>query len=137
MSKNFEMLRDLRVNLSVEAAAPVYDAPGLGTIPETEVRGARSGPAQEKWTAREYAVAAVSENQLAREEASKLVHNLFLSPGNISNRVVVFAAIDSGNGQPRQFSRRANAGWASGSASLSCGCKLANSLVAASVQSEQ
>jgi capsular exopolysaccharide synthesis family protein len=101
VSKNFEMLRDLRVNLSAEAAAPVYDAPGLGTIPETEVRGARRGPAQEKWTAREYAVAAVSENQLAREEASKLVHNLFLSPGNISNRVVVFAAIDSGNGCSR------------------------------------
>ncbi|HTC41438.1 MAG TPA: CpsD/CapB family tyrosine-protein kinase [Candidatus Acidoferrales bacterium] len=101
MSKNFEMLRDLRVNLSAEAAAPVYDAPGLGSIPDTEVRDAKSRLAQDKWTAREYAVSAVGENQLAREEASKLVHNLFLSPGNISTRVVIFAAIDSGNGCSR------------------------------------
>lgn len=101
MSKNFEMLRDIRVNLSAEAVAPVYDAPGLGSIPETEVRDTKSHAAQEKWTAREYAVAPVRESQLAQEEACKLVHNLFLSPSNVSNRVVVFAAIDSGNGCSR------------------------------------
>ena len=81
MSKNFEMLRDLRVNLfGGEAAAPVYDAPGLGSVPETEVRDANNPATQEKWTAREYVVSPLSENQLAREEASKLVHNLFCRP---------------------------------------------------------
>jgi capsular exopolysaccharide synthesis family protein len=101
VSKSFEMLRDLRVTLSSEAAAPVYDAPGLGTILDPEVHQAKGRTTQEKWTAREYAVSAMSENQLAREEASKLVHNLFFSPGNISNRAVVFAAIDAGSGCSR------------------------------------
>lgn len=100
MSKNFELLRELHVNLSSEAA-PAYAAPDLGSIPDTEANSAKARAAQEKWNAREWVAAQIDESPLIREEGLKLAHNLFLAPGNASNHVVVFAAVDSGNGCSR------------------------------------
>jgi protein-tyrosine kinase len=101
VSKNFEMLRDLQIGLSPEAA-PAYAAPGVGSVLDAEelkegkVRSAEGQRAASKW-----ASATGDDSLLAQEEARKLVHNIFLTPGNTSHRVVVFAAIDSGNGCSR------------------------------------
>lgn len=100
MSKNFELLRELQVNLSPEPA-PAYAIPGLGSVSESTLKQAKAPAVVRKRSASKSPIAALDESPLAREEALKLVHNVFLAPGENAPRIVVFAAIDSGNGCSR------------------------------------
>jgi Mrp family chromosome partitioning ATPase len=101
VSKNFELLRDLQIGISSEAA-PAYVAPGVGDVTEVpQVAPAKIGPVEDKKTAVYWAASSSNDCALMREEARKLVHNVFLASDDAAHQVVVFAAVDSGNGCSR------------------------------------
>lgn len=101
MSKNFELLRDLQIGIPSEAA-PAYVAPGVGEVTAgPEVAPAKVHPVEDKKTAVHWAASSPNDNALAQEEARKLVHNIFLASDDALHQVVVFAAVDSGNGCSR------------------------------------
>lgn len=69
---------------------------GVGSTTEAEERT--------RWAARDKELSAGTEacgRPMAWEESLKLVQRLFLTPGQASCKVVMFAAIDSGNGCSR------------------------------------
>jgi protein-tyrosine kinase len=100
VSKNFELLRELKIGAGAEAA-PAYVGPDVGgSIPEGAAAPAVR-PIEDKRTAANWVASSLNESLLAQEEARKLVHNIFLSSEDKPNRVVVFAAVDSGNGCSR------------------------------------
>lgn len=97
MSKNFELLQQLHIDVDA-GVLPPFMPPGnaYGNRAE-ETREAVFGQ-QERRAAIGQALLRVPNNRPAQEEVLKLVHSVFLSQGTSSRRVVVFAAIDSGNG---------------------------------------
>jgi len=76
MSKNFELMQDAQIGLDIAGIAQ------LKAEPRTAKRNVHL-----HW-----------QEGLAREESLKLIQSLFLSRGEESPRVIVFAGMDSGNG---------------------------------------
>jgi protein-tyrosine kinase len=83
MSKNFELMQDAQIRLDT----PEIGRPKPGRAP---VNGKTNGNGKRSRFN--------SEDEVTREESSKLVQSLFLSHKEESPRVVAFAGIDSGNG---------------------------------------
>ena len=83
MSKNFELMQDAKIRLE---------------IPEIEEQKPSRAPVNGAIKGNGKRVRFNSEDELTREESSKLVQSLFLSHKEESPRVVAFAGIDSGNG---------------------------------------
>jgi capsular exopolysaccharide synthesis family protein len=83
MSKNFELMQDAKIRLDIpEVGDPKPSSASLNG--KTKGRGKR--------------VQLNLEDEVTREESSKLVQNIFLLRKEESPRVVAFAGIDSGNG---------------------------------------
>jgi Mrp family chromosome partitioning ATPase len=84
MSKNFELMQRARIGLggSATLTGGTLDAP----LESKTERTAETAPV------------AVTDGSETQEECLKLVQRLFLTPGQKPPKVVVFAAIDSGNG---------------------------------------
>ena len=101
MSRNFDMLQKLEVNLDARifpTSDPMAGVPGR----EAESRRAATQTVQDPAAGvTRTAHLRVDGDRIAREEAHKLVNSVFLSSPVITRRVVVFAAVDSGNGCSR------------------------------------
>jgi protein-tyrosine kinase len=83
MSKNFELMQDAQIMLDI----PEIGQPKPSRAP---VNGKTNGNGKRSRFN--------SEDEVTREESSKLVQSLFLSHKEESPRMVAFAGIDSGNG---------------------------------------
>jgi protein-tyrosine kinase len=85
MSKNFELMQDAKIRLEIPEIAQPKPSPA-------PVNGKTNGNGKRK------EVRLKLEDDISREESSKLVQSLFLSHKEESPRVVSFAGIDSGSG---------------------------------------
>jgi protein-tyrosine kinase len=84
MSKNYELMQQAEIRVNMPSLSP----------PSANPR-ARSDRGKHKKGIR---VHLPSNDEVAQEEALKLVQSVFLSPGGAAPRVLVFAGVDSGNG---------------------------------------
>lgn len=97
MSKNFELLQQLHIDVDTGVLPPFMPADSSYRGGAEEMRKPVFED-RDKRAAIGQALLHVPNNRPAQEEALKLVHSVFLSQGSSPRRVVVFAAIDSGNG---------------------------------------
>src|SRR5262249_51163614 len=87
MSKNFELMQQAEIKLDL----PAIGEPAPQPTPEPEAPRFTSGP-------RKTIRPLPANGNPAQEEARRLVQNIFLLHGEDAPRVVVFAAMESGNG---------------------------------------
>lgn len=87
MSKNFELLQQVDLNGGTSSPAPLPQP--RAPLPSSVVFQAGNGNGQ---------IARLNLDRVTEEETLRLVQGIFLSAGTNPPRVVMFAAIDSGNG---------------------------------------
>src|SRR5215472_5355506 len=98
MSKNFELMQRLGRAWDVPPAPKIEN-------PRVERFGSRepvlSIRREKRWESMQRHDGRLNVNQLAREEALRLVQHVFLLENQVPARVVVFAGVDHGNGCSR------------------------------------